>query len=396
MNMSKKSRNEYLQTIRRRYSEADRLGKRIILDEFCEVCGYNRKYAIRLLNQPFAIRRTGKPGRPQHYHDPLIMEVLLRIWRVMNLPCSRRLKTGIPLWLPYYEAHYGTILPDDIKEKLLHISHATIDRLMAHRKAQYSKLGLATTKPGSILKSQIPITTNQWDEKRPGYLEADTVAHCGTSVAGAFVYTVNTVDIATGWSEQRAVWGKGYRGVKAALADVENMLPFRIRGFDSDNGNEFLNWHLYKYYRERAQPVHFTRSRPYRKNDNAHIEEKNWSIVRQYLGYNRFDDPALTQQLNDIYINEWRLIMNFFRPAVKLIEKQRVGATIKKIYDEPKTPYQRILASKQISKTTKLELDRIFQTLDPFQLQSDMESKIKAFLSKTTPIITELSMKNFY
>ena len=390
--MSKKSRTEYRRTIRKRYSEADRLEKRAILDEFCEVCGYNRKYAIRTLNHLFRIKRTEKPGRPRQYDDPMIMEVLLRIWRVMNLPCSRRLKTGIPLWLPFYEAHYGTVIPEGIKKKLNTISHATIDRLMAHRKAKYSKLGLATTKPGSILKSHIPINTNQWDETRPGYLEADTVAHCGTSVAGSFVYTVNMVDIATGWSEQRAIWGKGYRGVEQIMVDVEQVLPFKVRGFDSDNGSEFLNWQLYKYFNLRPKPVHFTRSRPYRKNDNAHIEEKNWSIVRQYLGYNRFDDPELTGLLNDIYSNEWRLIMNFFRPAIKLIDKQRVGAKIKKIYDEPKTPYQRILKSRQISKKSKQELTLYYQTLDPFILQANMEIKIKTFLNKTTPINVELSM----
>ena len=396
MNMSKRSREEYRRTIRRRYFEADRFEKRIILDEFCEVCGYNRKYAIRIINQVFKVKKTGKSGRPREFDDPLIMEVLLRIWRVMNLPCSRRLKTGIPLWLPFYEKHFGTVLPVNVKSKLLSISHATIDRLMAHRKAQFSKLGLATTKPGSILRSHIPINTDQWNEKRPGYLESDTVAHCGTSVAGSFVYTVNTVDIATGWSEQRAVWGKGYMGVKEALVDVEDMLPFEIRGFDSDNGNEFLNWHLYKYYKERSKPVHFTRSRPYRKNDNAHIEEKNWSIVRQYLGYNRFDDPVLTPQLNDIYKEEWRLIMNFFRPAVKLIDKHRIGAKIKKIYDKPKTPYQRILESKHITKKRKQDLTQYYLTLNPFQLQESMEEKIKNFLRTTTPINKELSMKKLY
>lgn len=392
--MSKKSRDEYRRTIRQRYSEGNRQEKRTILDEFCEVCGYNRKYAIRILNQGVRIKRTGKPGRPQEYDDPIIMEVLLRIWRVMNLPCSRRLKKGIPLWLPFYEKHYHTVLSIEIKEKLLSISHATIDRLMAYRKATFSKLGLATTKPGSILKSHIPINTNQWDETRPGYLEADTVAHCGTSVAGSFVYTVNMVDIATGWSEQRAIWGKGYGGVESVMVGIEQVIPFKLRGFDTDNGSEFLNWHLYKYFNLRPKPVQFTRSRPYRKNDNAHIEEKNWSIVRQYLGYNRFDDPSLTNLLNDIYSNEWRLIMNFFRPAIKLVEKQRSGAKIKKIYDEPKTPYQRLLKSKQISGIKKLELTQFYNTLNPFQLQKQMEDKIKKLLNKTTPIILELSMKN--
>lgn len=391
--MSKKSRKEYQETIRERYHQAERIDKQKILDEFCQVCGYNRKYAIRILNQPRKIKRLKKPGRPRHYHDPQIMDVLMDLWRVLNLPCSRRLKASIPLWLPHYEEWMEITLPKETKEKLLSISPATIDRLMAHRKVQYTKLGLATTKPGSILKSHIPINTTQWDENRPGFLEADTVAHCGTSVAGSFVYTVNSVDIATGWSEQRAVWGKGYQGMKEALIDVERVLPFKIRGFDSDNGSEFLNWHIYRYFNLRAKPVSFTRSRPYRKNDNAHIEEKNWSIVRQYLGYNRFESPDLTAKLNDIYTQEWRLLMNFFRPAIKLIAKQRNGAKIKKIYDKPRTPYQRIMESKHISRKTKTELTQFFRTLNPFKLQNIMENKIKCFLKQTTPLSLTLSGK---
>lgn len=391
--MSKRSRKEYQETIRERYREAERIDKQKILDEFCRVCGYHRKYAIRILNQHGKIKLLKKPGRPREYHDPQLMDVLMDLWRVLNLPCSRRLKASIPLWLPHYEEWMGITLPKETKEKLLSISPATIDRLMAHRKVQYTKLGLSTTKPGSILKSHIPINTTQWDENRPGYLEADTVAHCGTSVAGSFVYTVNTVDIATGWSEQRAVWGKGYQGMKEALIDIERVLPFKIRGFDSDNGSEFLNWHLYRYFNLRAKPVSFTRSRPYRKNDNAHIEEKNWSIVRQYLGYNRFESPDLTEKLNDIYTQEWRLLMNFFRPATKLIAKQRIDAKIKKIYDKPKTPYQRIMESKHISRKNKTELTQFFRTLNPFRLQNIMENKIKRFLKQTTPLSLTLSGK---
>ena len=185
------------------------------------------------------------------------------------------------LWLPFYEKQ---VLSPYIKNQLLKMSPATIDRIMIKMRKKIGKLGLATTKPGSILKSHIPVKTNPWDETRPGYLEAHTVAHCGTSVASSFVYTVNTVDIATGWMEQRALWGKGYEGMHKAPISIENNLPFSILGFDSDNGTEFLNWHLYKHFTDRKAPVHFTRSRPYKKNDNAHIEEKYWSIIRQYLG----------------------------------------------------------------------------------------------------------------
>ncbi len=222
------TRREYLNAIRPRYKKADKAAKKAILDEFCRVCGYHRKsewipsgYAIRLLNQvpdrgSLQVQRK-KPGPKKRYHHPLILEVLQRLWRVLNLPCSRRLKAAIPLWLPYYEQHFQRTLPDSIKQRLLTISPATIDRLMAPMRSKFHKLGLATTKPGSILKKHIPIRTNQWDENRPGFLEADTVAHCGTSVGGMFVYTVNVVDLATGWIEQRAVWGKGYQGVKNAL-----------------------------------------------------------------------------------------------------------------------------------------------------------------------------------
>ena len=211
--MGKSAKREYLKAIRKRYHSADKITKTAILDEFCMVCGYNRKYAIRLLNQTTMHRfrrRRKKPGPKKRYHHPLILQVLIRLWKILNLPCSRRMKAAIPAWLPHYERHFKVTLPEDIKERLLHISPATIDRLMGPLRRKCKKLGLATTKPGSILKRHIPVKTNQWNETRPGFLEADTVAHCGTSVEGMFVYTVNAVDIATTWNEQRAVWGKGY------------------------------------------------------------------------------------------------------------------------------------------------------------------------------------------
>ena len=275
MIMSYKSKKEYRNAIRSRYQKAVKKEKVKILDEFCEVCGYHRKYAIRLLNTTTHKRRRKRSGRPKQYKDPVLLEVLLILWRVLNLPCSSRLKAAIPLWLPHYEKFMNHNLTEHHKLQLLSMSRSTIDRLMIPVRSHYHKLGLSTTKPGSILKSHIPIKTGQWDETRPGYLEADTVAHCGASVAGSFVYTVNIVDIASGWTEQRAIWGKGYLGVQKALIDIEAILPFPVRGFDCDNGSEFLNWHIHKYFKKRKSPVLFTRSRPYHKNDNAHIEEKN-------------------------------------------------------------------------------------------------------------------------
>ena len=230
------------------------------------------------------------------------------------------------------------------------------------------------------IKKHIPVKTNQWDEQEPGFLEADTVAHCGSSTAGMFVYTVNCVDIATQWTEQRAVWGKGEQGVLNAMASIESNLPFIMKGFDCDNGSEFLNWHLVRHFQQRKQPVQFTRSRPYKKNDNAHIENKNWTHIRQYIGYQRFDKVELVPMLNELYTNEWNLFHNFFNNSFKLIEKKRIKSKIIKKFDQPKTPYQRIVESEFITKETKQKLRRIKNELNPFELQKQLASKIKIIL----------------
>lgn len=377
--MSPTAKTEYLYNIKSRYINASKLEKKKILDEFCHICDYNRKYAIRLLNNGHLKNNRfnfSKRGRKKQYNHPLIIDVLRAIWIKTNLPCSKRLKAILPLWLPFYEYE----IPDEVQKALLTISPATIDRLMSPIRSKYQKQGLATTKPGSLLKKHIPIKTNQWDETRPGFIEADTVAHCGTSVAGMFVYTINCVDIATYWTEQRAVWGKGEKGVMKAIQNIESHLPFQLKGFDCDNGSEFLNWHLLKYLTGRKKPIHFTRSRAYRKNDNAHVEEKNWSQVRQYLGYQRFEKEQLVEKLNDLYMNEWNDYFNFFIPSVKLVEKYRQGSKIIKKYDKPKTPFQRLLESPDISKETKNQLKEYSKKLNPFDIQKLMTNKIKAII----------------
>lgn len=379
--MSGTAKKEYLIAIKARYQKAPRTEKQAMLNEFCTVCGYNRKYAIRLLNAPEKTsdpKSLSKRGRKKQYDDPLILEVVKRLWVTTNLPCSKRLKVIIPLWLPFYPRP----LPEDVREKLFTVSPATIDRLMAPSRSKYCKHGLATTKPGSILKEQIPIKTSQWEEERPGFLEVDTVAHCGSSVAGMFVYTINCVDIATGWTEQRAVWGKGEQGVLEAVKHIEDHLPFPLKGFDCDNGSEFINWHLYRHFTNRPMPVIYTRARAYRKNDNAHVEEKNWTHIRQYLGYQRFEKQELVDRLNTLYTGEWNLYFNFFIPSVKLIEKHRVGSKIIKKYDDPKTPLQRMLESEHVSLKTKTKLKKILKTLDPFKLQTRMKRKITAVLNE--------------
>jgi len=377
--MSNKSKKEYLDSVRKRYITASKREKQKILDEFCSVCNYNRKYAIRILNTPqladnFSVK--SKPGPKMKYQHPDLMKVLKHIWITTNLPCSKRLKAIIPLWLSHYPFH----ISDDVKKNLLNISPASIDRLMKPWRSKYLKHGLATTKPGSILKKHIPIKTNQWNEKQPGFLESDSVAHCGTSVAGQFIYTINCVDIASAWTEQRAVWGRGERGVREALINIEDNLPFDLPGSDSDTGSVILNWHLIRHFSDRKKPVAFTRSRPYYKNDNAHVEGKNWTHIRQYLGYQRFDKFELLDLLNNLYTSEWNLYFNFFIPSQKLIAKKRIGSKIIKTYDQPQTPLQRLLNSEYISQNTKKLLTSKLQQLDPFQLQKQMFAKIKTIM----------------
>lgn len=388
--MSSKSKREYLEAIYLRYRRASRKNKVIILDEFCAACRYHRKHAIRLLKKftRFIKPKKKKRGRTPLYSKGVIVNPLKKIWLAANLPCSKRLKAVLPLWLPGYVQEYGD-LPSEVSEALLTVSPATIDRLLKPVRVKYKGRGRSTTKPGTLLRKQIPIKTNQWDESRPGFLEADTVAHCGTSMAGMFAFTIDCVDIATGWTEQRAVWGKGETDVLAQIKDIEVSLPFPLLGFDSDNGGEFLNYHLLRHFTEREQRVQFTRSRAYHKDDNSHIEQKNWTHVRQWLGYDRFDIPEIVPLLNKLYKTEWRLFHNFFCPSVKLIAKQRIASKTIKRYDKPKTPYQRVMDSPHISLSTKQKLTKLFKELNPFHLRKAMEDKLKKIFLLSTKIHVE-------
>jgi len=245
--MGKDARQAYLQAIRTRYQQGDRAAKKAILDEFCEVCGYARKYAIRLLNRkPGGNAARKRPGPRRRYQPDALLEPLRRIWFACDQPCGKRLKAALPIWLPHYDAEFDT-LPDRVRDDLLNISAATLDRLLKPLRAGHPK-GLTGTKPGSLLKTQIPIRTHHWDETLPGFLEADTVAHCGHSLAGDFTWSLVLTDIVTGWTEGRATWNKGATGVLEQIQVIESLLPFPLRGFDCDNGSEFLNHHLVRYF----------------------------------------------------------------------------------------------------------------------------------------------------
>jgi hypothetical protein len=374
--MGKKEKQAYLRAIRGRYQKASRAEKGKILDEFCAVCGYARKYALRLLSAPQRKGPVAKPGRPSRYACEEVLKPLRAIWLATDQMASKRLVTALPLWLPYYEQAHG-VLPTEVREKLLAISPATIDRILSPIRAQAGRKGLSGTKPGTLLKKQIPLQTNVWDANKPGFMEADTVAHCGTSLAGDFVWSLTMTDLYSGWTECRATWNKGSSGVLDQIQNIQKALPFTLRGFDCDNGSEFLNWHLLRHFQNREQPIQFTRSRPYQSNDNAHVEQKNWSCVRQLFGYERFGKPELVALMNELYANEFSQMTNFFCPTMKLKEKKRVGAKIIKKHSKPQTPVQRLIDHADIDEATKEQLRRQQQELNPFQLRDKIQRKLR-------------------
>lgn len=379
--MGKNERKAYLVAIRGRYRKAHRAQKTKILDEFCEVCGYHRKYALRRLNQAPKRCDSRRPGRPSRYADATLLKALRTIWLATDQMASKRLVAALALWLPHYEATHGA-LEAQTRTTLLGISAATIDRLLKPVRAQAGRRGLAGTKPGTLLKRQIPLQTDTWDITRPGFVEADTVAHCGDSLAGNFVWSLTLTDIHSGWTECRATWNKGAQGVIAQIKDIQKALPFKLLGFDSDNGSEFLNWHLVRYFQNPRQAVQFTRSRPYRKNDNAHVEQKNWSCVRQLFGYDRFDQPHLVRLMNDLYANEFSLLNNYFCPSMKLVEKKRLGAKIIRKHSVPQTPMQRLMAHPDITPARKAQLQRTYSELNPFELSATIQARLRTIFKR--------------
>lgn len=370
---------EYTKTMALRYRAAKtRSEKSHILDEICATCGFHRKHAIRLLaRDPQAPRRPRRrPGPIVVYARPEILRPLKKIWLTANLPCSKRLKAMIPSWLPGYETLFGSLAPD-VRDKLQSISASTIDRVLKHTRIMHTRHGRTTTKPGTLLRNRIPIATGQWQEKVPGFLEGDTVAHCGGSMAGDFAYTLDCVDIATGWTEQRAVWAKSDSAVVEQMRAIEKALPFPLLGFDSDNGSEFINHALVRHFLSRQRPVKFTRSRAYKKDDNAHVEQKNWTHVREWLGYDRFDNREVIRLMNELYSNEWRLFHNFYCASVKLVSKERIGSKTKKTHDEAKTPYERVMASDAVTEHSKNTLRTIRENTNPFTLRKAMDQRIR-------------------
>lgn len=371
------NREEELNRLRDRYRGRGREGKSRLLTEFCEQYGYDRKYAIKLLGaDPETESRSSPPGPEPKYEG--VSEVITQVWQAAEQICGKRLVRALPLWLPHYERHYGKLLPRQ-KKLLGQVSAATLDRLLSERKAQGQR-GLSGTKPGSLLRQQIPIQGEVWNESKVGFLEADSVAHCGGSLAGDFIWSLTYTDLASTWTEGRAIWNKGSTGVLAQTRDVEKTLPFPVLGFDFDNGSEWLNWSLIRYLQVRERPVRLTRSRPYHKDDNAHVEQKNWMWPRQLLGYGRLGDPEQVEPITALYKDAWGPLHNFFLPSMKLVRKWREGSRWVRRYDQPQTAYQRLLASGQLKGKEAAQLRDFYHALDPFQLALDTERRLKPIL----------------
>jgi hypothetical protein len=382
MSMSQKVREEMLPRLRQRYVGRGKKGKQALISEVCEQWGYSRKHAIKLLNARagWGGKVGSKRGRKTTYGSE-VEEVYWRLWQVTEQACGKRLVALRELWLPYYEKEYG-VLAKELRAKVLQISAAQIDRLLAGRKLRSGFRGRAGTKPGGLLKNQIPIRTSNWDITEPGYLEADTVAHCGTSLEGDFIWSVTYTDLCSGWTSNRAVWNKGAEGIVTATREVETKLPFALLGFDCDNGSEFLNWHLVRYFQDRTKVVGFTRSRPYHKDDNGHVEQKNWTHVRQLLGYERLADPELIPLINQLYQEVWEPLHNYFLPSMKLTQKDRLGAKIKRRHDRAQTPCDRLLAHPKVSASQKKKLRQTRASLNPFALHRELEVRLRAILQK--------------
>ena len=372
--MSGKSRWDYLKAIYIRYKKVSKPLRSRILDEFCQVCRYNRKYAIRLLNGPAPQKPKATPatGRCPTYGAKVIWS-LTAIWEAAGYPCSVRLKALLPLWLPW--AIKRMAISAQVQKQLLKISPATIDRRLGPKKRQLKKRLYGRTKPGTLLKHHIPIKTDSWDVKTPGFTEIDLVSHSGNSGAGEFIHSLNVTDIHSTWVESRAVMGKGQIGVLKAMQDIEQALPFKLLGIDSDNGSEFINYHLKTFCDQNK--IQFSRGRPYKKDDNAHIEQKNYTHVRKIFGYLRYDSEPAQKAINDLYQNELTILQNLFSPSMKLIKKTRVGSKLQRRYDKPQTPLERLLTCAQADPLKIQELKRLRDRTDPFQLAKGMEQKLE-------------------
>ena len=379
MRLTMREKKTITKALAERYKKANKKHKGIILDEFTELTGYNRSYLsyvlriygkkIRIFTNKIIIADiTGKTRREnKKIYDDIVFNALKEIWLIMDCICGKRLAPMLGELISILEASNEIRLDEVTRQKLQRISASTIDRLLSKEKKKLNLKGRANTKPGTLLKNQIPIRTfSEWDEGKPGFIEIDLVGHDGGNPSGEFIQTLNVVDVLTGWTEAQAVRNKAQVWTFEALKDIERRLPFKLLGIDSDNGSEFINHHLLRYCQEHG--ITFTRTRSYRKNDNCFVEQKNYSVVRRAVGYLRYDTEEELKILNELY-SYLSLYTNYFQPVMKLKEKTREGSKVRKRYDTAKTPYQRVLESIEVSEEDKERLREEYVKLNPAELK---------------------------
>jgi len=371
-----KSRWEYFRAVYGRYQQGDRRTRQAILNEFCLNTGYHRKYAIRLLNgaSPEARASLTRAQRKRALsYRPETLAILTAVWEAAGYPWSVRLKAILPTWMPWIRRRFG--MNREMERELLAISPRQMDRRLQERKRQARRRLYGRTKPGLLLKHQIAVKTESWDVRCPGFTEVDLVSHSGNSGAGEFGHTLNITDIHSAWTESRAILGRSQPVVLGAIQEVEQALPFGLRGVDCDNGSEFINWNLRDWCR--VKNIQLTRGRPYKKDDNAHVEQKNWTHVRKLLGWDRYDSVAAVEAINDLYRQELRWLLNFYLPSVKMVKKTRVGSKLRRVYDAPQTPLERVAQSGYAEPSRLAELMKLQSRLDPFELARTIDHKLK-------------------
>jgi hypothetical protein len=371
--MTRLTVHEYAAALRPRYRTAKKGVKKRILNEFCQTTGMHRKAAIRLLGKPTR-PQTLRCGRPQRY-GPEVTEALVKLWEVGDRMCGKLLAAVMPDLLAALERHGELRVNPEVRELLLTISPSTIDRLLRRQRLGKLRQPQRRSPATTTLKSQIPIRTwSEWQQVEPGSLQADLVLHCGESSEGFFLTTLCAVDVSTAWTELRPVWGMGQQRVGTAIHHVRQRLPFPLKALHTDNGSEFINHLLHSWcWRE---GIRFTRGRGYRKNDQAYVEQRNWLSVRRHVGYDRYNSRAAFELLQQLY-PLLGLHFNFFRPVRKLVGKKRLGAKLVRRYDEPHTPYQRLLAAGVLSEPARAALEKQFLALNPAQLQRSTEQLLR-------------------
>ncbi len=375
MGVRQESKHELAEGWHGRYLKADRKERGRLLDEFVALTGYHRKYANSLLKHgpPRQGARLGRRGRPVVY-GPAVLAALEVAAEAAGWICGKRMAPFMAEFVPSLEREGALVLSEEVRTRLLAMKAATIDRRLSTARAREKPHGIATTRPGSLLKRQVPVRTyTPWDEQVPGFLEIDTVAHCGTTTEGEYICTLNVTDLATGWTECQAVMGKTQKAVHGALEEIRGRLPFPLLGIDFDNGSEFLNGHLIRYCQ--AEEITYTRCRAYHKDDQAHIEQKNWSVVRAFVGYDRYESAAALVQLRRVY-SLLRLYVNLYQPAMKLVGKERQGSKVRKCYDEARTPFRRGTEAGVIAGEERAALEGLMDQHGPLGLKRRIDAEL--------------------